>query len=72
MRTRAMKGSGDRHVPTERTDCIGREKLAWKLAAEQGVKPIEDIGKLYGDFWPEDESADDFITATKAWDKEGQ
>jgi len=30
-------------------------------AAEQGVEPVTDFGTLLGDFWPEDESADDFI-----------
>jgi hypothetical protein len=32
-----------------------------QLIAEQGVTPIQDIDELAGDFWPEDESSDDFI-----------
>ena len=32
-----------------------------KLAAEQGVQPITDFGSLRADFWPEDESVDDFV-----------
>jgi hypothetical protein len=37
------------------------------LAAQQGVKPVTDFDKLRGDFWPEDESADDFTTALYNW-----
>ena len=32
------------------------------LIAEQGVKPVHDIAKLAGDFWPEDEGPDECIT----------
>lgn len=31
------------------------------LAAQQGVVPLSDPDVLYGDFWPADESTDDFI-----------
>jgi hypothetical protein len=31
------------------------------LAAEQGVKPLQGIAELRGDFWPEDERTDDFL-----------
>jgi hypothetical protein len=34
----------------------------WELARRQGVKPIENIDELRGDFWPEDESVDDFLS----------
>jgi len=33
------------------------------LAAVQGVQPIENIDDLVVDFWPEDESVEDFIDA---------
>jgi len=36
-------------------------------AAEQGVEPVTDFGVLLGDFWPEDESADDFVAAVRYW-----
>jgi predicted DNA-binding protein len=42
-----------------------------QLFDSQGVKPITDINQLKGDFWPEDESVDDFMAARKEWDKEG-
>lgn len=34
---------------------------AWELARQQGVKPIKSIKELKGDFWPEDESIDEFL-----------
>jgi hypothetical protein len=34
---------------------------AWELARRQGVKPIKSIKELQGDFWPEDESVDEFL-----------
>jgi hypothetical protein len=37
------------------------------LAKAQGVQPIEDIDDLVADFWPEDESIDDFIAAVRRW-----
>lgn len=33
----------------------------WELARQQGVAPIRDIKELQGDFWPEDESVDEFL-----------
>ena len=37
-------------------------KRAWELAKQQGVKPIRSIEELQGDFWPEEESVDDFLS----------
>lgn len=34
---------------------------AWELARQQGVKPIRSIEDLQGDFWPEEESVDEFL-----------
>jgi hypothetical protein len=41
------------------------------LAEEQGVAPIEDIDELVADFWPEDESLEDFMAAVRRWRHEG-
>jgi len=41
------------------------------LAREQGVKPVERFEDLLGDFWPEDESVDDFLEARRQWQREG-
>ena len=32
-----------------------------EIAREQGVEPIRDLSSLRADFWPEDESVDEFI-----------
>jgi hypothetical protein len=37
------------------------------LATAQGVSPVTDFDELLGDFWPEEESADDFIAAIREW-----
>lgn len=37
------------------------------LASQQGVSIVSDFGGLLGDFWPEDESVDQFIAAVQAW-----
>ena len=42
-----------------------------ELAAEQGVRPVERFEDLLGDFWPEDESVDDFLDAVRRWRREG-
>ena len=40
-----------------------------QLASEQGTRPM-DFEEMLGDFWPEDESADDFIAALRDWRSE--
>lgn len=41
------------------------------LAAQLGVKPITNPQELRGDFWPEDETADEFIATIRRWRREG-
>lgn len=41
------------------------------LADEQGVKVADDFDTLLGDFWPEEESADEFVAALREWRREG-
>ena len=38
-----------------------------ELIAEQGVVFPRDPHDLLGDFWPEEESIDDFLTAMREW-----
>jgi hypothetical protein len=38
-----------------------RSKSVEQLAREQGVQPVDNPDDLLGDFWPEDESIDDFL-----------
>jgi hypothetical protein len=37
-----------------------------ELARQQGVQPVADPDVLRGDFWPEDESIDDFLHELRA------
>ena len=39
------------------------------LIQTQGIRPITNIAELAADFWPEDESADEFIAAVRGWRK---
>ncbi len=39
---------------------------AWELARQQGVRPIKSIKDLQGDFWPEDESVDEFLELVRS------
>jgi hypothetical protein len=46
---------------------------ARELARKQGVKPIRNIEDLHGDFWPEEESVDEFlewVRTTRQQDKD--
>jgi hypothetical protein len=36
-----------------------------------GAKPVARLEDLRGDFWPEDERVDDFLTARRRWQHEG-
>jgi hypothetical protein len=41
------------------------------LAAQQGVPAVSDFDSLLGDFWPEEECADQFIATVREWRREG-
>ncbi len=43
---------------------IARRQLE-KLAVEQGVQATTDFDSLKADFWPEDESVDDFVRTVR-------
>jgi len=43
---------------------IARRQLE-KLAVEQGVLPITEFDSLKADFWPKDESVDDFVRTVR-------
>jgi hypothetical protein len=51
----------------EREDARRRAHArVWEMARQQGVKPISDIEELQGDFWPEEESVDEFLDWVRA------
>ncbi len=41
--------------------------FAQSSVKQQGASPVTDFDSLLGDFWPEDESADDFIATVRRW-----
>ena len=41
------------------------------LAARQGVHPVTNFNDLLGDFWPEEETADEFVATMREWRREG-
>lgn len=59
--------AGTAHVdPLAGWPCRPAEELD-ALARTQGVPLEAVVDALVGDFWPEDESCDDFIAAYRAW-----
>jgi hypothetical protein len=38
-----------------------------QLMAEQGTGPITDVSVLHGDFWPEEESVQEFVATIREW-----
>jgi len=38
-----------------------------QLMAEQGTGPIADVSVLHGDFWPEEESIEEFLETLYEW-----
>lgn len=38
-----------------------------QLMAEQGTGPITDVSALHGDFWPEEESIEEFLETLYEW-----
>jgi hypothetical protein len=61
-RNRAADGRLDAAFPSEQ----GHPSVE-QLMAEQGTGPITDIASLRGDFWPEEESIEDFLAALHEW-----
>ena len=38
-----------------------------QLMAEQGTGPVTDASILHGDFWPEEESIEEFLDTLREW-----
>ena len=38
-----------------------------QLMAEQGTGPITDVSVLHGNFWPEEESVEEFVATIRGW-----
>jgi hypothetical protein len=48
----------------------GKRITVEELAAQQGVKPVDNLDDLKGDFWPEEENIDEFIETLYRWRSE--
>ena len=53
-------------APARRFFAASSTSLA-DLARQQGVAPVPNGATLVGDFWPDDESVDEFVAAVRAW-----
>lgn len=67
----------DRHLEVEKRGEKGTSFFDSKtdleaLAAQQRVSTVSDFDSLLGDFWPEEESADQFIATIREWRREGE
>jgi hypothetical protein len=59
-------------APTESGRSFWSRPLrASELTEREGVKPLRRIEDLRADFWPDDESIDDFIATIRRWRSEG-
>jgi hypothetical protein len=66
----------DRHLEVEKRGEKGTNFFNGKtdlegLAAQQRVSTVSHFDSLLGDFWPEEESADQFIATIQEWRREG-
>ena len=67
----------DRSVEMEKRGAKGTSFFTGKtdlevLAAQQRVSTVSNFDTLLGDFWPEEESADQFIATVREWRREGK
>ncbi len=61
-----MEESGMGHSVAYKYARAGHPSIQ-ELVAEQGTKFRADPAELLGDFWPEDESIEDFLRALHEW-----
>lgn len=58
--------------PKVNADFFAPDLTLDRLAEAQGVPAVPDISVLVADFWPDDETADDFLASLRTWRREGQ
>ncbi len=64
-----MSKSNGEERKAQRAEAQARSQAharVWELAKQRGVKPIRSIEDLQGDFWPEEESVDEFLEWVRA------
>jgi hypothetical protein len=52
-------------TPDDVSSAEAARKELERLASEQHVGPVTDFDSLKADFWPEDESVDDFVRTVR-------
>jgi len=73
-----LPGSGYRRVPrveverlvsqmTASADPFWDGRNAQAVAQAQGIRPVRSVDDLWADFWPEDESVEEFRDTVRAW-----
>ena len=60
------KGQPDYRPATVPYSASGHPSIE-QLMAEQGTGPITDVSLLHGDFWPEEESVEEFVATIREW-----
>lgn len=55
-----------RHEQPGNYSAVGHPSVE-QLMTEQGTGPITDVSVLHGDFWPEQESVEEFLEALHEW-----
>jgi hypothetical protein len=60
------KGQPDCRPATVPYSASGHPSIE-QLMAEQGTGPITDVSLLHGDFWPEEESVEEFVATIREW-----
>lgn len=67
LEKKLQAASESREVMTIPADNFFTHKTLDQLITEQGTKPVTNISVLRGDFWPEEESTEEFLEQLYAW-----
>lgn len=65
--SRQHQGSAQNDNPASVPYSASGHPSVEQLMAEQGTGPITDASLLHGDFWPEEESIEDFLDTLHEW-----
>jgi hypothetical protein len=66
-----MEVPGSGHSASDKYARAGHPSIE-ELVAEQGTRFRADPAELLGDFWPEEESIEDFLSALREWRGHGK
>lgn len=64
---RQVNAQWQRVLLVESADAFWRGADAKTLAQAQDVQPAATLDSLWADFWPDDETVNDFIATVRAW-----